>query len=78
MSANTTAARSMVTSFLGQVFEQFFRKQSRVILGDLPTSQTSLMLDRIQAVSQSPGQIIILTGAFQVTIDIKIKERTLP
>lgn len=75
MSANTTAARSMVTNFLGSIFESIRGDRSRTILAELIPNNTTLLLQKIQTVQQSDGRVIIETGAFRITIKIDVQEK---
>ena len=76
MGANTVAARSMITNFVGLIVRYLHEDRSRVILGEvLHDSGAGLLLQRIRSVTQEPGKIVLETGAFKITVKIDVQEK---
>lgn len=71
MSANTTAARSIITNFIGSMFERVMAGQVEMESSGVQTP----LLTKIRKVIQSPGRIVLETGVFTITIDIRVQER---
>lgn len=73
MSANTTAAKSIVSNFLGLIFQDIVR--GRELTKDLLFPNSGLLFSKIQELKIEPGRIVLLTGAFKITIKIEVEEK---
>lgn len=73
MSANTTTARSIVSQFLGLIFQDIVR--GREFTHDLLTPTSGLLFSKIRELKVEPSKIVLETGSFKITVKVEVEEK---